>query len=62
MAFASIFSLIPSPLEGEDPAMPGMREPFGHLQNALKQTPHPALRATLSLKGRGEKTSESSHG
>ena len=62
MAFASIFSLIPSPLEGEGPATPGMRGPFGHLQNALKQTPHPALRATLSLKGRGKEMGKNNHG
>ena len=62
MVLVSMFNLIPSPLEGEGPATPGMRGPFGHLRNLLKQTPHPALRATLSLKGRGEEKSKKNHG
>jgi hypothetical protein len=62
MMLVSKFSFIPSPLEGEGPATPGMRGPFGHPRNLLKQTPHPSLRATLSLKGRGEKKSKNNHG
>jgi hypothetical protein len=61
MMVVNMFSFIPSPLEGEGPATPGMRGPLGHLRNALNQTPHPALRATLSLKGRG-KEKKSNHG
>ena len=57
-----MLGVFPSPLEGEGPAKPGMRGPFGHLRNALKQTPHPALRATLSLKGRGKEKSMNHHG
>ena len=62
MMLVSMFSFNPSPLEGEGPATPGMRGPFGHLRNALKQTPHLALRATLSLKGRGKEKGMNRHG
>ena len=62
MVLASMFSIIPSPLEGEGPATPGMRGPSGHLRSALKQTPHPSLRATLSLKGRGKEKSKNHYG
>ena len=48
----SMFNFIPSPLEGEGPATPGMRG----------QTPHPSLRATLSLKGRGKEKGMNYHG
>jgi hypothetical protein len=62
MALISMSSFIPSPLEGEGPATPGMRGPCGHLRNALKQTSHPALRATLSLKGSGKEMGMDHHG
>ena len=62
MAHVSKFSFIPSPLEGEGPVTPGMRGPFGRQRNALKQTPHLALRATLPLKGRGKEKGMNHHG
>ena len=62
MVLVSMFSFIPSPLEGEGPATPGMRGPFGHLRNLRKPAPHPSLRATLSLEGRGEEKSKDNHG